>query len=76
MIPIQFEYVGASYDGDLWGENTKHFITVLEVFTHHYSGELMYKVRDIYIESPNISISREYIINEAAILDMLRYRIN
>ena len=49
MIPIQFEYVGASYDGDLWGENTKHFITVLEVFTHHYSGELMYKVRDDYI---------------------------
>lgn len=76
MIPIQFEYVGTSYDGDLWGENTKHFITVLEVFTHHYSGELMYKVRDDYIEAPNIPISREYIINEAAILDMLRYRIN
>ena len=76
MIPIQFEYVGASYDSDLWGENTKHFITVLEVFTHRYSGELMYKVRDNYIESPNISISREYIINEAAILDMLKDRID
>ena len=76
MIPIQLEYVGAWYGGDLWGEKAKHFITVLEVFTHHYSGELMYKVRDDYIESPNIPISREYIINEAAVLDMLRYRIN
>ena len=76
MIPIQFEYAGASYDGDLWGENTKHFITVLEVFKHRYSGELMYKVRDDYIESSNVPISREYIINEAAILDMLKDRID
>ena len=76
MIPIQFEYVGASYDSDLWGENTKHFITVLEVFTHRYSGELMYKVRDDYIESSNLPISREYILNETEILDMLKNRIN
>ena len=76
MIPIQFEYVGASYDGDLWGENTKHFITILEVFTHRYSGELMYKVRDDYIESPNLPISREYILNETEILDILKNRIS
>lgn len=76
MVPISFEYVGMSYDSDLWGENTKHFITVLEVFKHHYSGELMYKIRDDYIESPSIPISREYILNEMAVLDMLKNRIS
>ena len=80
-VPWSFEYVDTSYE--LEPENpteeafdVKHFITVLEIFKHHYSDEMMYRVRDDYIEPCNVPISREYILNETAILDMLKDRID
>ena len=52
MIPISFEYVDTSYELDyLHPERSeavkvKHFISVLKVFKHYYTRELMYKVRE------------------------------
>ena len=80
-VPWRFEYVDTAYE--LEPENTteeafgvKHFISVLEMFKHHYTGELMYKVREDYIEPCGVPVSREYILTEPAILDMLEDRID
>ena len=79
-VPWRFEYVDTSYE--LEPENSteavdvKHFISVLEMFKHHYTGELMYKVREDYVEPCGVPVSREYILTEPAILDMLKDRIN
>ena len=80
-VPWSFEYVDTSYE--LEPENpteeafdVKHFISVLEAFKHYYSKETMYRVRDDYIEPCNVPISREYILNETAILDMLKDRVD
>lgn len=80
-IPWRFEYIDTSYELD--PENPieepfdiKHFISVLEVFKHHYSEKMMYRVRDDYIEPCGVPVSREYILTEPAILDMLKYRID
>lgn len=81
-VPWNFEYVDTSYELNYRfpdrsaAVDIKHFISVLEVFKHHYSDEMMYKVRDDYIEACNIPISREYILNETAILDMLKDRVD
>ena len=82
MIPISFEYVDTSYELDyLHPERSeavkvKHFISVLEVFKHHYTRELMYKVRDHYVEPCGVPVINEYILTEPAILDMLKDRID
>lgn len=82
MIPISFEYVDTSYELDyLHPERSeavevKHFISVLGVFKHHYTGELMYKVREDYTDHYGAPISREYIINETAIFGMLKDRVD
>ena len=82
MIPISFEYVNTSYElGYFHPERSeavdvKHFVSVLDVFKHHYTGELMYKVREDYTDPYGAPVSREYILNETAILDMLKYRID
>ena len=82
MIPISFEYVDTSYELDYLhpkqseAVDVKHFISVLEMFKHHYTGELMYKVREDYTDRYGAPISREYILNETAILDMLKDRID
>ena len=80
-VPWRFEYVDTSYE--LEPENSteetfdvKHFISVLEMFKHHYAGELMYKVREDYVEPCGVPVSREYILTEPAILDMLKDRID
>ena len=80
-VPWTFEYVDTSYE--LEPENpteeafdVKYFITVLEIFKHHYGDEMMCRVRDDYIEPCNVPISREYILNETAILDMLKDRVD
>ena len=80
-VPWRFEYVDTSYE--LEPENStekafdvKHFISVLEMFKHHYTGELMYKVREDYTDPYGAPVSREYILTETAILDMLRDRID
>ena len=36
----------------------------------------MYKVREDYTDPYAAPVSREYILNETAILDMLKYRID
>ena len=36
----------------------------------------MYKVREDYVEPCGVPVSREYIITEPAILDMLKERID
>ena len=82
MIPISFEYVGTSYELDYphpersEAVDVKYFVFVLEVFKHHYTGELMYKVRDHYVEPCGVPVINEYILTEPAILDMLKYRID
>ena len=80
-VPWRFEYADTSYE--LEPENSteeafdvKHFVSVLEMFKHHYTGELMYKVREDYIEPCGVPVSREYILTEPAILDMLKDRID
>ena len=82
MIPISFEYVDTSYELDyLHPERSeavkvKHFISVLKVFKHYYTRELMYKVREDYVEPCGGPVSREYILTGPAILDMLKDRID
>ena len=77
-VPWRFEYVDTSYELDhLHPERSevvevKHFISVLEVFKHHYTGELMYKVREDYVKPCGVPVSREYILTEPAILNMLK----
>lgn len=80
-VPWRFEYIDTSYELD--PENPieesfdiKHFISVLEVFKHHYSEKMMYRVRDDYIEPCGVPVSREYILMEPAILDMLKDRVD
>ena len=81
-VPWRFEYVNTSYELDYLhperseAVDVKHFISVLEMFKHHYTGELMYKVREDYIEPCGVPVSREYILTEPAILDMLKDRID
>ena len=81
-VPWRFEYVDTSYELDYLhperseAVDVKHFISVLEVFKHHYTGELIYKVREDYVEPCGVPVSREYIITEPAILDMLKDRID
>lgn len=81
-VPWRFEYVGISYELDYLqperseAVDVKHFVSVLEVFKHHYTGELMYKVREDYTDPYGAPVSREYILNETAILDMLKYQID
>ena len=82
MIPISFEYVDTSYELDyLHPERSeavkvKHFISVLKVFKHYYTRELMYKVREDYVEPCGVPVSREYILTEPAILEMLKDRFD
>ena len=79
-VPWRFEYVDTSYELDYLhperseAVDVKHFISVLEMFKHHYTGELMYKVREDYVEPCGVPVSREYILTEPAILDMLKDR--
>ena len=80
-VPWRFEYVDTSYE--LEPENqteeafdVKHFISVLEMFKHHYTGELMYKVREDYVEPCGVPVSKEYILTEPAILNMLKDRVD
>ena len=81
-VPWRFEYVDTSYELDYLhperseAVDVKHFMSVLEMFKHHYTGELMYKVREDYVEPCGIPVSREYILTEPAILDMLKDRID
>ena len=81
-VPWSFEYVDISYELDYLhperseAVDVKHFVSVLEVFKHHYTGELMYKVREDYVEPCGVPVSREYILAEPVILDMLKGRIN
>ena len=81
-VPCRFEYVDTSYELDYLhperseAVDVKHFISVLEMFKHHYTGELMYKVREDYVEPCAVPVSREYIITEPAILGMLKDRID
>ena len=81
-VPWSFEYVDISYELDYLhperseAVDVKHFVSVLEVFKHHYTGELMCKVREDYVEHCGVPVSREYILAEPAILDMLKGRIN
>ena len=81
-VPWSFEYVDTSYELDyLHPERSeaidvKHFVSVLEVFKHHYTGELMYKVREDYVKPCGVPVSREYILNETVILGMLKDRID
>ena len=81
-VPWKFEYVDTSYELDYLhperseAVDVKHFISVLEMFKHHYTGELMYKVREDYVEPCGVPVSREYILTEPAILDMLEDRID
>lgn len=81
-VPWSFEYVDTSYELDyLHPERSeavevKHFVSVLEVFKHHYTGELMYKVREDYVKPCGVPVSREHILNEVAILGMLKDRID
>ena len=81
-VPWRFEYVDTSYELDyLHPEQSeavdiKHFMSVLEMFKHHYTGDLMYKVREDYVEPCGMPVSREYILTEPAILDMLKDRID
>ena len=63
-VPWGFEYVGISYELDYLqperseAVDVKHFVSVLEVFKHHYAGELMYKVREI-IQTLMVRLSLE-----------------
>ena len=81
-VPWRFEYMDTSYELDYLhperseAVDVKHFISVLEVFKHHYTGELMYKVREDYVEPCGVPVSREYILTEPAILDMLKDRVD
>ena len=81
-VPWRFEYADTSYELDYLhperseAVDVKHFISVLEMFKHHYTGELMYKVREDYIEPCGVPVSREYILTEPAILDMLKDQID
>ena len=81
-VPWSFEYVDTSYELDYLhperseAVDVKHFISVWEVFKHHYSEKMMYRVRDDYIEPCGVPVSREYILTEPAILDMLKDRID
>ena len=81
-VPWRFEYVDTSYKLDYLhperseAVDVKHFISVLEMFKHHYTGELMYKVREDHVEPCGVPVSREYILTETAILDMLKDRID
>ena len=81
-VPWSFEYVDTSYELDYFhperseAVEVKHFVSVLEVFKHHYTGELMYKVREDYVKPCGVPVSREYILNEVAILGMLKDRID
>ena len=81
-VSWKFEYVDTSYELDYLhperseAVDVKHFISVLEIFKHHYTGDLMYKVREDYVEPCGVPVSREYILTELAILDMLKDRID
>ena len=81
-VPWRFEYVDTSYELDYLhperseAVDVKQFISVLEMFKHHYTGELMYRVREDYVEPCGVPVSREYILTESAILDMLKDRID
>ena len=81
-VPWSFEYVDISYELDYLhperseAVDVKHFVSVLEVFKHHYTGELMYKVREDTVKPCGVPVSKDTILNEVAILGMLKDRIN
>ena len=81
-VPWRFEYVDTSYELNYLhperseAVDVKHFISVLEILKNYYTGELMYKVREDYVEPCSVPVSKEYIINETALLDMLKDRVN
>ena len=85
MIPIQFEYEIDNWVYEL-DESTstssistvnyvnrpiKHFVTVQSMFTHHYTGERMCKIREDWVANDGCPVSNESIIPEAAIVDMV-----
>ena len=81
-VPWRFEYVDTSYELNYLhperseAVDVKHFISVLEILKNYYTGELMYKVRDHYVEPCGVPVINEYILTEPAILDMLKDRID
>ena len=72
-VPWRFDYLHPERSEAV---DVKYFISVLEMFKHHYTGELMHKVREDYTDHYGAPVSREYILNETAILGMLKDRID
>lgn len=68
MVPIQFEYLES-------GE-FKVFVTVMSTFKHHYSEELMYRIRADYMD-PDTGVPCSDFITapETQILRLLETRI-
>ena len=85
MIPIQFEYETENWvyvpdeststssisKANYVNRPIKHFVTVLSMFTHHYTGERMCKIRDDWMTDAGWPVSDESIVPEAGIINMI-----
>lgn len=68
MVPIQFEYVES-------GE-FKVFVVVVGTFKHHYTEELMYRIRADYIDPETGCPYSDYLtVTEADIMKLLETQI-
>lgn len=74
MVPIQFEYEDEVFCLGSW-HPVKKFVTVLNMFKHHYSGEFMYRIREDHISPLGAAVSDERTISESEIAYLLETRV-
>lgn len=81
MIPIQFEYEmpvpihDKKTDSYLMG-TVKKFVVVLNVFKHHYTGGLMYQIRQDCLWHDGDVMSDEMILTEDQMMKLLSMRVD
>ena len=73
---IQFEYVTIMKKWDLATEQyvdygLMKFLTVLETFEHHYTGERMCRIREEWVLEDGHGMSDEKIVREASVLKLM-----
>lgn len=80
MVPIQFEYetpwsVFDHNTGSYITVHVKRFVVVLGMFKHHYTNELMYKIREDTLWHDNTVSSNEMIVTETTVLELLKMQV-
>ena len=76
-VNFQFEYIVpmSKWDFQLdkyvdYGQ--KRWLTILNTFEHHYTGERMCKIREDWVAEDGHSLSFEEIVREQSVLDLMR----